>query len=198
MQRCGRAYDEKMKVVESGMPEEEIWGAFFKPEEILGKMGLSKDVGDIVDFGSGYGSFTIPAAEMVSGTVYAIDIEEELVESLNEKIKVFGARNVNVSHMDLVSEGSGLDDGSVDYVMLFNILHGNQSGKLLSEAYRILRTGGRIGVIHWNYDPKTPRGPPMELRLEPEQIVRLAENINFKLERKLDLKPYHFGVIMKK
>jgi len=55
-----------------------------------------------------------------------------------------------------MSEGSGLEDASVDYVMLFNILHAKEPKKLLKEAYRILKPGGKLGIIHWNYDSKPP------------------------------------------
>ncbi len=43
--------------------------------------------------------------------------------------------------------------------MLFNILHAAESGALLAEARRVLKVGGKLGVMHWNYDPTTPRGP---------------------------------------
>jgi hypothetical protein len=32
----------------------------------------------------------------------------------------------------------------------------------------ILAGGGHVAVIHWNYDPQTPRGPPMAIRPRPE------------------------------
>jgi hypothetical protein len=41
---------------------------------------------------------------------------------------------------------------------------------LLREAYRILSHGGRLGIMHWNYDPATPRGPSMDIRPGPEQF----------------------------
>ena len=46
----------------------------------------------------------------------------------------------------------GLRNASVDYVFLFNILHGEKPEQLLKESYRILKLGGKVGIIHWNYD----------------------------------------------
>ena len=67
-----------MKTRESGMPEESLWTTFFTPEEVLHKLGLPA-AGDVVDFGCGYGTFTIPAAKITSGMVYAFDIDPEMV-----------------------------------------------------------------------------------------------------------------------
>ena len=184
-----------MKVIESGMPDEQLWETFFKPEDILQKMGLSKKVKDIADFGSGYGTFTIPAAKIVSGTVYAIDLETALVESLKYKAEKIALHNIKPVLRDIDSEGSGLKDESVEYVMLFNILHGNHAENILKEAHRIVKPGGVAAVIHWKYDPATPRGPPMEMRLKPEQIIRKAEETGFILKGRLELKPYHYGLI---
>ncbi len=187
-----------MKVAESGMPDEELWGTFFKPDDILRKMGVSRKLNDIADFGSGYGTFTLPAAEIISGTVYAVDIERGLIGSLKNKVKKEGITNVKPLRKDIESEGTGLKDELVDYVMMFNILHGNHTKKILKEAYRILKPKGSIGVIHWNYDPTTPRGPPMEIRLKPEQTIKTAEEAGFGLKTRIDLKPYHYGIILQK
>ena len=59
-----------MKTRESGMPDEERWSSFFSPEETLIKLGLTDRCCDVVDFGCGYGTFTIPAARIVQGIVY--------------------------------------------------------------------------------------------------------------------------------
>lgn len=183
---------------ESGLPEEKLWKTFFKPEDILRKMGLNKKVKDVADFGSGYGTFTIPAAKIVSGTIYAIDLENTLVVSLKDKAEKAGLQNIKPILRDIDSEGSGLQDESVDYVMLFNILHGGHAEKILKEAHRILKPKRTAGVIHWNYDPTTPRGPPMEIRLKPEQIILKAEETGFSLKVRIYLKPYHYGLILQK
>ena len=180
------------------MPKEEEWRKFFDPELALRLMGLNFTVKDVADFGCGYGTFTIPAAKIISGKIYAFDIEPEMIEAVKRKAKTQNLRNVQAVVRDFVSEGSGLMDGSVDYVFLFNILHLENPQKLLSEAYRILGRGGKVGIIHWNYDSTTPRGPPMAIRPRPEQIRHWAESVGFVLEQELDLKPYHYGLVLKK
>jgi SAM-dependent methyltransferase len=86
----------------------------------------------------------------------------------------------------------------VDYVMLFNILHLEKPMVLINEARRVLRKDGKLGIIHWNYDPKTPRGPSMDIRPKPEDCVRWAESAGFIGAVWHDLKPYHYGIVLKK
>jgi ubiquinone/menaquinone biosynthesis C-methylase UbiE len=121
-----------------------------------------------------------------------------MIEVVKRKAKKLNLGNVKAIIRDFLSEGSGLGDASVDYVFLFNILHLEKPEMLLHEAYRILKRDGRVGIIHWNYDSTTPRGPPMAIRPRPEQSRRWAESVGFVFDQELDLKPYHYGLIMKK
>ncbi len=188
-----------MKLKESGMPEEVMWKGFFNPNKILRVLGLSKRVGDVVDFGCGYGTFTIPVAKIVSGKVYAIDIEPEMVKEIQRKSRVDGLNNVEAILRDFMAEGSGLEDESVDYIFLFNILYTTEDPeKLIRESYRILKPEGKLGIIHWNYDSTTPRGPPMEIRPRPEQVISWAINSGFNSPAKYDLRPYHYGIVLTK
>lgn len=188
-----------MKTRESGMPDEEMWQTFFSPRETLLALGLRSDMSDVAEFGCGYGTFTIPAAQVVKGTVYAFDIESDMIASTKAKAKEHNLANVRLCQRDFVSDGTGLLDASVDYVMLFNILHAEHPAMLLAEAFRILRGGGTLGIMHWNYDPTTPRGPSMDIRPKPEQCVAWTENAGFVIVQSItDLPPYHYGITAKK
>ncbi len=188
-----------MKTRESGMPEESVWVTFFTPEEVLRKLGVPR-AGNVVDFGCGYGTFTIPAAKITSGTVHALDIDSEMVAITKQKAKAAGLGNVRTYVRDFVADGSGMPDASVQYVMLFNILHAECPDALLWEAYRVLPPGGKLGIIHWNCDPATPRGPAMAIRPRPEQCREWAESIGFSLMVPgiIDLPPYHYGLVLER
>ncbi len=189
-----------MKTRESDMPDEQMWAGFFSPRETLTKLGLTSVCRDVVDFGCGYGTFTIPAADFVRGTVFAFDIEPDMVEVTFLKAREAHLANVQAELRDLVAEGTGLPDGSVDFVMMFNILHCEEPLVLLKEAWRILGEQGRVGIIHWNCNPTTPRGPSMTIRPRPEQCRNWAEQVGFHLHipDKIDLPPYHYGWALKK
>jgi cyclopropane fatty-acyl-phospholipid synthase-like methyltransferase len=73
-----------MKTRESGMPEENISEAFFRADEILDRLGLRVGVGDVAEFGCGYGTFTIPAARRLRGTIHACDIDPTMIATTGE------------------------------------------------------------------------------------------------------------------
>jgi ubiquinone/menaquinone biosynthesis C-methylase UbiE len=55
---------------------------------------LNHNVTDMVEFGSGYGTFTIPAAKIVKGIVYAIDIEEEMIKRVAKRVSEEKLNNI--------------------------------------------------------------------------------------------------------
>ena len=189
-----------MKTRESGMPDENRWAGFFCPEQTLAALGLTGACGDVVDLGCGYGTFTIPASRIIRGTVLALDIEPGMIEATARKALDAGLANVRVEQRDFVTHGTGLAEASVDYVMLFNLLHCERPADLLSEAWRILAPGGRLGIMHWNHDPTTPRGPSLSIRPRPKQCRDWAQAAGFiaTTPGPIDLPPYHYGWVMQK
>lgn len=51
-----------MKGRESGMPDEAYWVSFFKAKVTIDRLLGSAVQGNVIEFGCGYGSFTVPAA----------------------------------------------------------------------------------------------------------------------------------------
>ncbi len=184
-----------MKIRESGMPERDVWESFFDPANLLTTLGLGRQVNDAAEFGCGYGTFTIPAAKLISGKIYALDIEPDMVRLVSERASGEGLGNVRVLLRDFMVQGSGMPDESVDYAMLFNILHLENPIVLLQEAARILKKGGRLAIIHWNHDPATPRGPSLDIRPRPEQCIAWAKRAGFCKPVLYDLSPYHYGIV---
>jgi len=187
-----------MKVRESGMPEEELWEGFFEPEQTLRKLGISEDTRDVADLGCGYGTFSLAAAHIVKGTVYAIDLEEEMIDRLNDRAKELGLENIKTIHRDFIEDDTGLGARSVNAVFLFNILHGEEPKAILKEAFRILAPGGIVVITHWIKDHRTPRGPPMDMRIEPQEIMHVLREIGFSQPKHYELGPWHFGLVAKK
>ena len=189
-----------MKVRDSGMPDEEMWTGFFDPAKVLAMFGLDHGVQDLVEFGCGYGTFTLAAAGIAAGTVHALDIESEMVDAVRQKCEEAGISNVRAEVRDFVSEGTGLADNSMDAALLFNILHHEEPVALMKEALRVLKPNGTLAVIHWNYDPATPRGPAMEIRPRPEQCIDWGKEAGFRFneQNRYDLPPYHYGLLFRK
>lgn len=188
-----------MKIRESGMPEEETWRSFFDPASALRELGVCKTIDDLVEFGCGYGTFTIPAAQIIAGSVHAFDVEPEMIARSMQKAEAAGLTNIHFHLRDFMVQGTGLRDGSVDYVMVFNILNTAQPLVLLRESQRVLAHGGTLGIMHWKYDATTPRGPSMEIRPKPQQCRDWAVEAGFQIVNdQINLPPYHYGVVARK
>lgn len=188
-----------MKGRESGMPEADYWSTFFRPEGVLATLvDIHNGRETAVEFGSGYGTFTLPLAGLTGGRVLGLDIEPGLVADLRTEAARAGLTHLSVVKRDFVAAGTGLADASVDRVLLYNILHIEDPVALLREAFRILRPGGSASVIHWRSDIPTPRGPSLAIRPSPEQCLAWAEEAGFRGEvREIgESAPYHFGLVL--
>ncbi len=189
-----------MRVRESGMPEEAYWETLFDVPLILDRLGVDARLRDVVEFGCGYGTFTIPLAKRISGTVTTFDIDEAMIERTRQRAAAAGAYNVVYVVRDVFAEGFGSEAGCKDACLLFNILHCEEPVKLLAEAARVVRSGGAVLVIHWRYDPSTPRGPNMGVRPRPANIIEWAEQTGL-LEAEgatIDLPPWHYGLRLRR
>lgn len=188
-----------MKGRESGMPDEAYWSSFFEPEAALDQL-LPSDgkTGGVVEFGCGYGTFTLPVARRVSGIVTALDIEPEMVEAVARKAENARLANIHVGLRDFVADGTGLECGSQRHAMIFNLLHLEEPVALLREAWRVLGDGGSLLVMHWRSDVPTPRGPSLSIRPSPEQCRAWMVEAGFICVESVDLGgccPYHFGLV---
>jgi SAM-dependent methyltransferase len=191
-----------MKARESGMPEEAYWESFFDADatmEIL--FSTSGLAGHLVEFGCGYGTFTLPAALHTHGIVIALDIEPLMVDRVQKKAEALALSNVRAEIRDFVAHGSGLDSGTQDHALIFNLLHLEHPVALLQEAHRVLHDGGMLFVMHWRSDIPTPRGPSLAIRPRPEQCQAWLEEAGFRDVEWVNLQlscPYHFGLIARR
>ena len=185
-----------MKLRESGMPEEALWESLFDVDLILDRLGIDSTVGDVVELGCGYGTFTLPFARRISGQLEAMDIEPAMVERTRQRAAEAGLSNVVCCRRDVFLEGFGGRAGSRDACLLFNILHCRAPVRLLTEAARAIRPMGLVHVIHWRRDKETPRGPSMSIRPGPEQIIDWAGETGLLALKGpvLDLPPWHYGI----
>lgn len=191
-----------MKGRESGMPEEAYWNTFFNPAGVLDQFGFPHmPEAKAVEFGSGYGTFTLPIAARTKATVTALDIEPTLISQLNERTSRAGCTNIHASERDFLEAGSGLADASQDAAFIFNLLHIEAPLVLLAEAYRVLVPGGMLYIIHWRTDIETPRGPPLAIRPSPAQCEAWCQDAGFNAIEHISLgsrAPYHYGLTARK
>ena len=120
-----------------------------KGVKFLKKIGM-KPGQKVLDFGARVGNYTIPAAIVVGerGLVYAVDKEKSALDELTHKAASLGLRNIEVIHNSGEVE-IGLENESVDFVLLYDILHylkPNERKILYSEVYRVLEPDGLLSV----------------------------------------------------
>ena len=99
----------------------------------------------VLDLGSGGGLDAFLAAQRVGegGHVIGVDMTEEMVDRARQNANRYGYRNVEFRAGDI--ENLPLDDDSVDVIMS-NCVINLSPDKLATfkEAFRVLKTGGRI------------------------------------------------------
>ncbi|HNR33490.1 MAG TPA: class I SAM-dependent methyltransferase, partial [Candidatus Hydrogenedentes bacterium] len=159
-------------------------------------LGIDGRIRDAVELGCGYGTFSIPVARRLLGTLYTVDVDPAMVARTRARAEAQSVTNLVCKALDVMAEGFGVPPASMDACLLFNILHCEEPVRLLRLAGDTLRDGGAAFVIHWRYDPATPRGPSMDIRPRPEQIIAWAlETGLFTHDGKvIDLPPWHYGL----
>lgn len=188
-----------MRVPESGMPEEAYWESLFDVTGALDRLNFALAMGDVVELGCGYGTFAIPVAQRIGGTVLSFDIDPTMVERTRARAVAAGVRNLKADVRDVLGSGFGLPDASCDACLLFNILHCPEPESLLAEASRVVRPAGRVLVMHWRSDLETPRGPPLAIRPRPEQVAQWAAAVGLTAEgAAVELPPWHFGLSLRR
>lgn len=175
-------------------------GRFVKPEVVVSNFHLR--AGDrVADFGAGSGFFTATLAKAVGseGKVYAIEVQKSLVDTISEL-----ARNQNLSNIlpiwgDLEEPNeSQLNDGEVDVVLLVNTLFQlEDKAAALSEAKRVLRSGGKLFVVDWS-ESYGGLGPSPEAVLEKVDAETMCESVGFVPERDFDAGDHHYGLAFRK
>lgn len=169
--------------------------AFLNPTKVLKQLKLQEDM-VAVDFGCGSGSWVIPLAEKLEdGKIYAIDILEEPLSALRAKAKLAKISNIQTILAD-VEKKTEIFEESCDLVLMTNLLfQSDDKKKVLEEAKRVLKKGGRILVVDWKEDVSLG---PEEGRVSPEEIKETALDLNLRIEKEFEAGPYHFGLVFTK
>ena len=121
-------------------------------DQVLEKAGIQAK-GVVLDFGCGPGAYTIPAARLAGagGTVYALDRDIHALETLVRRARKEGLQNiVTIVSSDL---DTGLQEGSVDVVLLHDVLHLiDERMALFDEMHRVLDPEGRVSIYPMHVD----------------------------------------------
>jgi ubiquinone/menaquinone biosynthesis C-methylase UbiE len=124
---------------------------FSPPTKILERVGIQAG-SNVLDFGAGSGSYSIPAAQLVgpTGKVYAADIHPLAINEIRKRADMKRIKNLHTIRTACETE---LPNASIDVILLFYVLHDFKNpDSIIRELVRILKPKGILVVIDHKFD----------------------------------------------
>lgn len=170
-----------------GRPAEEWINTLESPNRIQGLkieetvQRLNLKPGDVVaDLGAGSGLFEPPLAEAVgkAGVVYAVDIQQGLIDAINRKVSERSLANVKAVLGQFTDPG--LPPASLDVAFINDVLHHIENRAVyLTNVAKALKPSGRIALIDFHPEQGGHRNQP-ELQVSQAAAEQLMAGIGFK------------------
>jgi len=180
-------------------PDRDQWN---KPDLIMDALQIAE--GDAVaDLGAGGGWFTVRLARRVgpNGTVYAQDIQPQMLEGIERRVQRENLRNVRTVH------GTPTDTRlppKLDAVLIMGAYHEMNDPTrpevivaLLGQVAHALKAQGRLGVIDFVAGAGGP-GPALEERVKPEDVISAASSAGLKLLAREPVPPFIYLLVFGK
>jgi arsenite methyltransferase len=165
-----------------------------KPHEVLSALNIKP--GEVIaDIGAGTGYFTFRLAHFVGekGKVYAVDVSSDMIRHINRRIRETNAANVVSILAEL--DDPLLPDRSVNRFFICDVWHHveNQS-KYLSLMKKMLKPGGEVVMIDFN-KKEMPFGPPPQMKIAREDLIKQMQGNGFKLVKEHTFLPYQYFLV---
>ena len=153
------------------------------PAVVFNELNLKE--GDFfLDLGCGSGDYSLQAAKIIgqSGSVYALDKWQYLVDRLAGEAKKKTLKNINTMVCDILGS-LPIEDNCIDVCLLSTVLHifnlPEIEKKLFNEIRRVLKPAGRVAIIECKKEDSN-FGPPKHMRLSPNDIENSIQKYGFK------------------
>jgi ubiquinone/menaquinone biosynthesis C-methylase UbiE len=149
-----------------------------RPSLVLRHMELKP--GDrVADIGAGSGYFTFRIASKVpDGSVYAVDIQREMLDIMEERMAEKGITNV-VTVLGTVSDPKLPKEG-IDKVLMVDAYHEfSHPREMMLAIYDALVPGGRIYLIEYRAEDPTVRIKPLH-KMTESQARKEMEAVGFR------------------
>ncbi len=184
-------------IVEEGLPTSAGLSSFnlLDEQNFFNALALKPGM-KFLDFGCGLGNYSIAASPYVgeSGKVYAADLWEEGLETLEVRAAMAGLVNIQTSAC-----GAGdklfIEDQSVDLCLMATVLHILVHERLISdtlcEIKRVLKPKGIVAVVEF-YKKQGPPGPPLSWRLSPSKLQEMFLGAGFRETATLKVGPHNY------
>jgi arsenite methyltransferase len=162
-----------------------------KVAEVLSDLSLKPGM-IVADIGAGSGFFSRPLAKAVApgGKVYAVDIQQGLLDYINKRDTEENIRDIQTVLGEF--DDPKLPVRNVDLAFINDVLHHIEHRAVYLKALgTYMKPAGRIAIIEMNKDdPNTGHKNQPELLVGREEIVGWMSDAGFKLvEEHADLFP---------
>jgi ubiquinone/menaquinone biosynthesis C-methylase UbiE len=168
---------------------------------LLGELQL-KGGDTFLDLGCGEGNYTLAFAGQIGpgGLIYALDLWEPGLEALQQKAAAAGYKNIRALKVN-IGQALPLEADSIDYALMATVLHDlvefQMGDGALKEAARVLKPGGTLAIVEFK-KVEGPPGPPLSIRLAPDEVEKVAAPFGFKQTRLAEVGPYNYLLLFTK
>jgi arsenite methyltransferase len=173
-------------------PQRDEWQ---KPDAVVRALNL-KEGQVVADIGAGSGYFTVRLARTVGqkGRVFAVDIDEGMLDYLRQRLAQEKLQNVQV--MQVPPHDPLLIDGSLDLAFICNTYHHLEDRAVyLRKLRKALKPGGRLVIVDFYKKAGIPVGPPLPMRLGEETVEKELQAAGMRVAEKLTILPYQYILI---
>ncbi|MDX1385817.1 MAG: class I SAM-dependent methyltransferase, partial [Thermoanaerobaculia bacterium] len=130
--------------------------------------------------GSGYYSRRMATAVGPEGTVFAVDIQPEMLRILRELAAREGISNI--VPVQSQEDDPYLPEGEIDWILLVDVYHELQQPEPMLAAMReALAPGGRIALVEYRLEGDSARHIKLDHRMSPTQVLAEWEPAGFEL-----------------
>jgi len=166
-----------------------------QPEKTLIRIGLKE--GDVLcDIGAGTGAFAIPAAKMTTNTIYALDVEQEMLDII--RAKATEEKLPNIALLKVTEDDIGMPRESVDIALMSTVLHHIAVQPIyLQKIGDMLKPKGTLAIIEF-HKHETEKGPSLEHKIASESLAELLRQAQFQVTETFDLGPDLYCMVAKK
>ena len=158
---------------------------FLDSDEIISELKLNGDE-TFMDLGCGDGHIAIKVVEeyLPDGTVYAVDVYDASIEDMETYKQKNNIENLINIEADVTKGIPGVEDGSIDVVLMVNVFHGFKASRTMDEAIdefaRIIKKDGKIAIMDYKAW-EVPKGPPTAFRSSPSELEEIFSKHNLKM-----------------
>jgi predicted methyltransferase len=172
-------------------PDRDQWQ---RPDQIMDALAIA-EASVVADVGAGSGWFTVRLARRVgpNGIVYAQDVQPEMLAAISRRVQREGMRNVR----PVLGRGSDprLPARALDAILMVEVAHQIEDRLALFRALRTaLKPQGRLGVVDYRLSGGGP-GPDQDDRVDPDLIVKEAEQAGLEWKRSESFLPYQYFLV---